>query len=236
MYIAVAGNIGSGKTTLTTMLSKYYGWTAKFESVTYNPYLEDYYKDIPRWSFNLEMYFLAKRFEDLLEISRSKETIIQDRTIFEGVYVFTANNFSMGNLSERDFNTYMLLFKSMVSLAKIPDLLIYLKASVPHLISRIQRRGRDYEQSMSIEYLSNLNERYEKFIHSQYPGKVLEIESDALDFENQPEDFAVVTEKIDASLFGLFGDGLGMPGQAGQDGVSPLSATTGNPDKIIDNK
>lgn len=204
-YIGVAGNIGSGKTTLTRMLAEHYGWTPRYESVAYNPYLEDYYKDISRWSFNLEMYFLAKRFEDTLEISRSRETIVQDRTIFEGVYVFTANNYAMGNLSERDFDTYMLLFNSMTALVRMPDLMIYLKASVPHLISRIHSRGRDYEQGMSIEYLSNLNGRYDEFIHRKYKGRVLEIDSDSLDFENRPEDFEKVSEMIDAELFGLFG-------------------------------
>lgn len=204
MHIGVAGNIGSGKTTLTKMLAEHYGWTPKFESVTYNPYLEDYYRDIPRWSFNLEIYFLENRFEDVLEIARSEGTIIQDRTIFEGVYIFTANNHSMGNLSDRDFETYMRLFKSMMSMVRLPDLMIYLRSSVPNLIARIQKRGRLYEQGMSIEYLSKLNDRYEQFIRKEYAGKVLEIDADALDFENRPEDFESVTERIDAELYGLF--------------------------------
>ncbi len=204
MHIGVAGNIGSGKTTLTKMLAEHYGWTPKFEAVTYNPYLEDYYRDIPRWSFNLEIYFLENRFEDVLEIARSEGTIIQDRTIFEGVYIFTANNHSMGNLSDRDFETYMRLFKSMMSMVRLPDLMIYLRSSVPNLIARIQKRGRLYEQGMSIEYLSNLNDRYEQFIRKEYAGKVLEIDADALDFENRPEDFESVTERIDAELYGLF--------------------------------
>src|SRR3712207_9378337 len=144
MHIAVAGNIGSGKTTLTTMLAKYYGWEARFEPVDYNPYLEDYYKDIPRWSFNLEVYFLKQRFRDLLEIAHAEKTIIQDRTIYEGVYVFTANNKSMGNLSDRDYQTYMELFEQMMTIVKYPDLMIYLKAEVPHLVQNIQKRGRDY--------------------------------------------------------------------------------------------
>ena len=145
MHIGIAGNIGSGKTTLTGMLAEHYGWTPKYESVTFNPYLEDYYKDIPRWSYNLETYFLAQRFKDVLEISRSEEVIVQDRTILEGVYIFVANNLEMGNLSARDYDTYMQLFRLMMSMVRLPHLLIYLKCSVPHLVSQIQNRGRDYE-------------------------------------------------------------------------------------------
>ena len=204
MHIGIAGNIGSGKTTLTRMLAERYGWTPKYEAVTYNPYLEDYYKDISRWSFNLEVYFLEQRLRDLMEISRSKDVIIQDRTIFEGVYIFVRNNYDMGNLSERDFNTYMGLFELIVKTVKLPDLLIYLKCSVPHLVSRIQKRGRDYEQTMSLEYLKGLNDRYERFINEDYKGKVLTIESDGLDFQNRPEDFALITDRIDAELYGLF--------------------------------
>lgn len=203
MHIGIAGNIGCGKTTLTTMLAKHYGWTPKFESVSHNPYLEDYYKDIERWSYNLETYFLAQRFQDVLEIAKSDEIIIQDRTIFEGVYIFVANNKAMGNLSDRDFDTYMQLFNLMMSMVRKPDLLIYLKSSVPHLVSQIQKRGREYEKSISIEYLSNLNERYNKWI-ADYDGEVLVIEADELDFENRPEDFAMITDKIDAQLYGLF--------------------------------
>ena len=203
MHIGVAGNIGSGKTTLTRMLAEHYGWTPQYEAVTYNPYLEDYYKDISRWSYNLETYFLAQRFKDLLEISKSDEVIIQDRTILEGVYIFVANNTALGNLSERDFDTYMQLFELMMSMVKLPDLLIYLKSSVPHLVSQIQKRGRDYEQGISLEYLSGLNERYEAWIAS-YKGPLLVLDADALDFQNRPEDFESVTDKIDARLFGLF--------------------------------
>ena len=203
MHIGIAGNIGCGKTTLTRMLAEHYGWTPKYESVTYNPYLEDYYKDIPRWSYNLETYFLAQRFKDVLEISKSEEVIIQDRTILEGVYIFVANNLEMGNMSQRDYDTYMQLFSLMMSMVSTPDLLIYLRSSVPHLVSQIQKRGRDYEQSMSLDYLGGLNEKYEKWIGS-YEGNLLVIDADNLDFENRPEDFETITDKIDAQLYGLF--------------------------------
>ena len=203
MHIGVAGNIGSGKTTLTRMLAEHYGWKPQFESVTFNPYLEDYYKDISRWSYNLETYFLAQRFKDLLEISRSEETIIQDRTLMEGVHIFVANNYAQGNLSERDYRTFMDSYNVMMEVVRQPDLLIYLKSSIEHLVAQIQKRGRDYEQSISIEYLAGLNERYEAWIAS-YKGPLLIIDVDDLDFKNRPEDFASVTDKIDALLFGLF--------------------------------
>ena len=203
MHIGVAGNIGSGKTTLTRMLAEHYGWKPQFESVTYNPYLEDYYKDIPRWSYNLETYFLAQRFKDVLEIAKSKETIIQDRTISEGVYIFVANNYEMGNLSDRDYQTYMQLFELMMSTVKQPDLLIYLKSGIEHLVANIQKRGRDYEQSISIDYLDGLNRHYEEWI-GKYTGPLLIVETDNIDFKNNPEDFAAITDRIDAQLFGLF--------------------------------
>ena len=204
MHIAVAGNIGSGKTTLTTMLTKHYGWEARFEPVDYNPYLEDYYKDIPRWSFNLEIYFLKQRFRDLLEIAQSEKTIIQDRTIYEGVYVFTANNKAMGNLSDRDFDTYMELFEQMMTIVKYPDLMIYLKAEVPHLVQNIQKRGRDYEQTMPIDYLENLNTRYNEFIYDKYEGPKLIIDVDNMDFQHEQKDFAYIIDQIDQNLFSLF--------------------------------
>ena len=203
MHIGIAGNIGSGKTTLTRMLAEHYGWTPKYESVTYNPYLEDYYRDIPRWSYNLETYFLAQRFKDLLEISKYDDVVIQDRTILEGVRIFVENNREMGNLSERDYDTYMQIFSLMMSMVSLPDLLIYLRSSVSHLVSQIQKRGRDYEQSMSLDYLGGLNEKYEKWIEG-YKGKLLIIDADMLDFENRPEDFESITDKIDAQLYGLF--------------------------------
>ncbi|MBO4315907.1 MAG: deoxynucleoside kinase [Prevotella sp.] len=206
MHIAIAGNIGSGKTTLTTMLAKHYGWEARFEAVDYNPYIDDYYKDIPRWSFCLEVFFLKQRFKDLLDIAHSEKTIIQDRSIYEGVYVFTANNKAMGNLSDRDFDTYMELFELMTEVVSYPHLMIYLRASVPHLVKNIQKRGRDYEQTMPLEYLSNLNERYEDFIYHKYKGKVLVVDVDNIDFEHKPQEFASIIDKIDAHLFGLFPD------------------------------
>jgi len=204
MYIAVAGNIGSGKSTLTSLLAKHYGWEARYEAVEHNPYLEDYYRDIHRWSFNLEVYFLKERFRDLIDISQSDKTIIQDRTIYEGVYVFMQNNRAMGNLTERDFETYMELFEQMMSVVRQPDLMIYLKASVPHLVGNIQKRGRNYEQSIQLEYLENLNRRYDDFIYNKYNGRVMIIQKDDLDFLNNSKDLANVIDRIDATLFGLF--------------------------------
>ncbi len=204
MYIAVAGNIGSGKSTLTRMLARHYRWEARFESVDHNPYLEDYYRDIRRWSFNLEVYFLKERFRDLIDIQQSGHTVIQDRTIFEGVYVFMQNNRDMGNLSERDYNTYMELFEQMMQVVRLPDLMIYLRASVPHLVGNIQKRGRDYEQTMQLEYLENLNRRYDEFVSKYYKGRVMVIEKDQLDFEHRPKDFAQIIDRIDSTLFGLF--------------------------------
>lgn len=203
MHIGIAGNIGCGKTTLTRKLAEHYGWTPKYEAVTYNPYLEDYYKDIPRWSYNLETYFLAQRFKDVLEISKSDDVIVQDRTLLEGVHIFVANNLEQGNLSRRDYDTYMQLFNLMMTMVGPPDLLIYLRSGVPHLVSQIQKRGRGYEQSIKLDYLQGLNRHYEEWI-AAYEGNLLVIEADELDFENRPEDFALITDKIDAQLFGLF--------------------------------
>lgn len=200
VHIAIAGNIGSGKTTLTTMLAKHYGWIPRFEPVDINPYLEDYYKDIARWSFCLEVYFLKQRFRDLLEISKSDSTVVQDRSIYEGVYVFTANNRDMGNLSDRDYETYMELFEIMTDVAQLPDLMIYLRASVPHLVKNIQKRGRAYEQTMQLEYLKNLNQRYEDFIFNKYKGKVLVVEADDNDFQHDPDKFARIIERVDSAL------------------------------------
>ena len=200
VHIAIAGNIGSGKTTLTTMLAKHYGWIPRFEPVDINPYLEDYYKDIARWSFCLEVYFLKQRFRDLLEIRKSDSTVVQDRSIYEGVYVFTASNRDMGNLSDRDYETYMELFEIMTDVAQLPDLMIYLRASVPHLVKNIQKRGRAYEQTMQLEYLKNLNQRYEDFIFNKYKGKVLVVEADDNDFQHDPDKFARIIERVDSAL------------------------------------
>ena len=204
VHIAIAGNIGSGKSTLTKLLAKHYGWEPRFEAVDNNPYLEDYYRDIHRWSFNLEVYFLKERFRDLILISQADHPIIQDRTIYEGVYVFMENNKAMGHLSERDYETYMELFEQMMSVVRLPDLMIYLRASVPHLVGNIQKRGRDYEQSIQLEYLQNLNERYDDFIYHKYKGRVITVEKDQLDFINRPKDLAQVIDRIDSTLFGLF--------------------------------
>ena len=204
MHIAIAGNIGSGKSTLTAMLARHYGWEARYEAVADNPYLEDYYRDIHRWSFNMEVYFLKERFRDLIAISKATGTVVQDRSIFEGVYVFMQNNKAMGNLSDRDYETYMELFEQMMTVVHLPDLMIYLRASVPHLVGNIQKRGRNYEQTMQLDYLENLNRRYDDFIYNMYKGRVMVIEKDSLDFQNNPHDFATIVDCIDRTLFGLF--------------------------------
>jgi len=206
MYIAIAGNIGAGKTTLTKMLAKYYGWEPRFESVSFNPYLEDYYSDIKRWAFCLETYFLKERYKDMQAVQRAGHTIVQDRSIFEGVYVFVKNNYERGDLSQRDFETFMELFDLMKSQMKMPDMMIYLRKSVPALIAQIQKRGRDYEQTMQIDYLKDLNDKYEDFIYHKYEGRVLVIDSDGMDFENNPADFRKVIDRVDAELFGLFSE------------------------------
>lgn len=204
MFIAVSGNIGSGKSTLTRMLARHYRWEPRFESVDNNPYLADYYNDIKRWSFNLEVFFLKQRFRDLLSIQHSEKTIIQDRTIYEGVYVFMKNNHDMKQLSDRDYETCMELFEQMMHLVQLPDLMIYLRASVPHLVGNIQKRGRDYEQTIQLDYLENLNWRYDEFIFKHYKGRLMVVEKDSLDFENCPKDFASIVDRIDSTLFGLF--------------------------------
>lgn len=203
MHIAIAGNIGSGKTTLTRMLAARYGWTPKYESVDFNPYLSDFYDDMSRWSFNLQIYFLNKRFKDVVDISKNSETIIQDRTIYEDAKIFAPNLHDMGLMSSRDFDTYSDLFDLMMSLVKMPDLLIYLKSSIPNLVSQIQKRGREYEKTIRIDYLTGLNERYDKWIDS-YKGHLLVIDADKYKFGNKEEDFESVTDMIDSELFGLF--------------------------------
>ena len=203
MHIAIAGNIGSGKTTLTKMLAKRYGWIPHFEPVDNNPYLEDYYNDMKRWSFNLQIYFLSKRFKDVVEILRSDKTIIQDRTIFEDARIFAPNLHDMGLMSDRDFQNYSDLFDLMISLVKLPDLMIYIRSSVPRLIEHIQQRGRSYEQTIRIDYLKGLNDRYEEWIKN-YKGKLIIVEGDSCDFQDNPRDFGRIADQIDAELFGLF--------------------------------
>lgn len=203
MHIGIAGNIGCGKTTLTRMLAEHYGWTARFESVEYNPYLEDYYEDMERWSFNLQVYFLNKRFRDVVEISQTNDVIIQDRTIYEDANIFAPNLHQMGLMSKRDYENYRELFDLMMSLVKAPDLLIYIQSSIPNLVAQIQKRGREYEKSIRIDYLTGLNERYENWIKN-YKGRLLILDGDNLKFAQNPEDFKEITKKIDAELFGLF--------------------------------
>ena len=203
MHIAVAGNIGSGKTTLTKMLAAHYNWIPKFESVDFNPYLADFYEDMERWSFNLQIYFLNKRFKDVVEISRSNVFIFYFRTIYEDARIFAPNLHAMGLMSTRDFENYSDLFDLMMSLVNPPDLLIYLRSSIPNLVSQIQKRGRDYEKSIRIDYITGLNERYESWIRD-YQHRLLVLDVDRIKFENRPEDFQQVTDKIDAEFFGLF--------------------------------
>ena len=198
MYIGIAGNIGCGKTTLTEMLAEHYQWEPRYEAVVDNPYMDDYYKDLQRWSFAMEVFFLKERFKDVLEFSNSENMIIQDRTLHEGVFVFTVNNYSQGNMSDRDFETYMELYEIMMDKVKLSDLMIYLKASVPHLVENIQKRGRVCEQKIPIEYLQGLNDRYDDFIRNKYKGKVLVIDVDQLDYKMRPEDFKFITDKIDS--------------------------------------
>ena len=203
MHIAIAGNIGSGKTTLTRMLAARYGWTPKYESVDFNPYLSDFYEDMSRWSFNLQIYFLNKRFKDVVEISKTDEVIIQDRTIYEDARIFAPNLHDMGLMSSRDFETYSDLFDLMMSLVKMPDLLIYLKSSIPNLVSQIQKRGREYEKTIRIDYLTGLNNKYENW-SKDYKGHLLVIDADRYKFGNKEEDFEAVTSMLDSELFGLF--------------------------------
>ncbi len=204
MHIAVAGNIGAGKTTLTKLLAKHYKWTPQFEDVLENPYLEDFYTDMERWSFNLQVYFLNSRFRQVLEIRESGQKIIQDRTIYEDASIFAPNLHAMGLLSQRDFDNYSSLFDLMEKLVAAPDLLIYLRSSIPNLVNQIHKRGRDYENTISIDYLSRLNERYEAWIHGYDKGNLLIIDVDNIDFVNNPEDLGDIINKIDAEMTGLF--------------------------------
>lgn len=204
MHIAVAGNIGSGKTTLTRLLAKHYGWKPHFEDVDDNPYLNDFYEDMQRWSFNLQIYFLNSRFGQIVDIRRKGDTVIQDRTIYEDAHIFAPNLHIMGLMSTRDFNNYLNLFNLMSSLIQPPDLLIYLRGSVPTLVNQIQKRGRDYEKNIRLDYLQRLNERYEAWIETYNLGKMLIIEVDNMNFADKPEDLRMVINKIDALIHGLF--------------------------------
>ncbi|HRG60160.1 MAG TPA: deoxynucleoside kinase [Bacteroidia bacterium] len=204
MHIAIAGNIGSGKTTLTTQLAKHYNWQAHFEDADDNPYLNDFYEDMQRWSFNLQIYFLNSRFNQVLEIRKSGKNVIQDRTIYEDAYIFAPNLHSMGLMTTRDFENYFTLFNLMDGFVQPPDLLIYLRASVPTLVNQIQKRGRDYENSIRLDYLKRLNERYEAWISTYNHGKLLIIEVDNLNFAESNEDLGVIVGKIDAEIHGLF--------------------------------
>ena len=203
MHIAIAGNIGSGKTTLTRLLAKHFGWTPHFEEVDHNPYLDSFYEDMQRWSFNIQIFFLNSRFRQVIDIRNSGKDVIQDRTIYEDAMIFAPNLYSMGLMESRDFENYRSLFDLMSKFLQAPDLLIYLRASVPTLMRQIAKRNRDYEQSIRLDYLSNLNERYEEWISGYKEGKLLIIESDKLELEN-PEDLGTIVEKIEASLNGLF--------------------------------
>lgn len=204
MHIAIAGNIGSGKTTLTRLLSKHYGWEAHYEDVDTNPYLNNFYEDMQRWSFNLQVYFLNSRFRQVVDIRKKDMKVIQDRTIYEDAYIFAPNLHSMGLMSSRDFNNYSSLFELMSTFIQAPDLLIYLKASVPTLVSQIQKRGRDYENSIRLDYLKKLNERYEEWISGYDLGKLLIINVDDIKFDERQEDLGKVIQKIDAEIHGLF--------------------------------
>ncbi len=203
MHIAIAGNIGSGKTTLTCMLAKHYGWEPRLESVSDNPYLEDFYADMERWAFNLQIYFLNRRFKDVVEISRTDKVIVQDRTIFEDARIFAPNLHAQGKMSDRDFDNYCDLFDLMMSLVKLPDLMIYIRSSVSTLVAQIQKRGREYEQSMRLDYLQGLEQRYEEWI-STYKGQLMIIDGDNCKFGDNPEHFSQVTKRIDGLLYGLF--------------------------------
>ncbi|BDC99049.1 deoxynucleoside kinase [Persicobacter psychrovividus] len=204
MHIAVTGNIGSGKTTLSTKLAQHYGWVAEFESVADNPYLSDFYEDMPRWAFHLELYFLKSRFKQAVGIKEREETTVQDRTIDEGVNIFAKNLKDTNVLSDRDWDNYLALYGHMKNFISSPDLIIYLRANTPKLVKQIQKRGRDYEQTIPIKYLEDLNHHYEAWISQITGSKVLIFDVNEMDFEHVAEDFATITEAIDRELFGLF--------------------------------
>jgi deoxyadenosine/deoxycytidine kinase len=203
-HIAISGNIGSGKTTLTSLLAKHYNWEAHFEDAEENPYLNDFYEDMQRWSFSLQVYFLNSRFNQVLDIRQSEKTVIQDRTIYEDARIFAPNLHDMGLMPARDFENYQSLFKLMSSLVQPPDLLIYLRAEVPKLVEKIQSRGRDYENTIRLDYLTRLNERYEAWISEYSLGKLMIVDVNNTDFINNPKDLSSVIDKIDAELYGIF--------------------------------
>ena len=204
MHIAVVGNIGAGKTTLTSLLAKDLGWEPQYEAVEHNPYLEDFYNDMKRWSFNLQIFFLNSRFQHMLELQKTKKNIVQDRTIYEDAYIFAENLHDMGLMSTRDFENYSAIFESILEFIQPPDLLIYLKASVPTLVNNIQLRGREYEAGIRLDYLSKLNEKYEKWIGSYTGGKILILDKDKLDFAKNTEDMSFVLQQIELEINGLF--------------------------------
>ena len=203
-HIAICGNIGSGKTTLTEKLSKHYGWTPLYESVDTNPYLRDFYEDMTRWAFHLQIYFLNMRFRQTSEIRTSDKTTVQDRTIYEDAYIFAANLRKSGHISERDYQSYLDIFNSMINFVQPPDLMIYLKADIPKLVEQIGKRGRDFEYAMRLDYLRNLNEHYETWIQGYTGGKLLTVEVNDLDFEENSDDFAFIVGKIDLELNNFF--------------------------------
>jgi deoxyadenosine/deoxycytidine kinase len=204
MHIAIVGNIGAGKTTLTEMLAKNYGWDPLYEAVDNNPYLEDFYSDMKRWSFNLQIYFLNSRYRQIIEIQKSGRNILQDRTIYEDAYIFAENLHDMGLMTTRDYENYQSIFDNITEYIKPPDLLVYLKASVPTLVNNIQRRGREYETGIRIDYLSKLNEKYDKWIKDYKLGKLLILDKDNLDFANNPEDLSFIVQAVEREINGLF--------------------------------
>ena len=204
MHIAIAGNIGSGKTTLTELLAKQYGWEAHYEDVDENPYLNDFYDEMQRWSFNLQIYFLKSRFTQIMEIRNSGKNVVQDRTIYEDAMIFAPNLYDMGLMSERDFKNYCNLFELMGSMIQAPDLLIYLRSSVPTLVNQIQKRGRNYEETIRLDYLKNLNDRYENWISNYKQGNLLIVDADNIDFLKNPADLNSIVDKVEAQIHGLF--------------------------------